>query len=113
MNFLFTLITAYCLLCLDYFPFNLFVKYLINQLSDEKADIKDCEENMDKEEISAAIWHIWQCLNCEDNSAYDLANEQSHAELDPACRTLQDQKDRFDVKFVTAFETVLENYLKV
>ena len=113
MNFLFTLITAYCLLCLDYFPFNLFVKYLINQLSDEKADIKDCEEDMDKEEISAAIWHIWQCLNCEDNSAYDLANEQSHAELDPARRTLQDQKDRFDVKFVTAFETVLENYLKV
>ena len=68
---------------------------------------------MDKEEISTAIRHIWQCLNCEDSSAYDLPNEQPHSELDSVRRTWQEQKDRFDAKFVTVFETVLENYLKV
>ena len=111
MNFLFTLIAAYCLLCLDYFPFKLFTKYLIKKLEGKQDEEESVETEMEEQnEISEAIRDIWN--SCDEITSFN--------EYEKYCTTAENEillkengGSRFGEEFVATFEANIECYLQV
>lgn len=113
MNFLFTLIAAYCLLCLDYFPFKLFTKYLIKKLEGREDEEESIETEIEEQnEIAEAIRDIWNSLNCDeitsfnDFEKYCSSTESKHF-------SNENGSSRFDEEFVATFEANIEYYCQV
>ena len=111
MNFLFTLIAAYCLLCLDYFPFKLFTKYLIKKLEGKQDEEESREtEREEQNEISEAIRDIWN--SCDEITSFN--------EYEKYCTSAENEillkengGTRFEEGFVATFEANIEYYLQV
>ena len=113
MNFLFTLIAAYCLLCLDYFPFKLFTKYLIKKLEGREDEEEPIETEIEEQnEIAEAIRDNWNSLCCD-----EIASLSECERYDPPSESENPPKEngnsRFDDKFVASFESNIEYYLQV
>lgn len=112
MNFLFTLIAAYCLLCLDYFPFKLFTKYLIKKLEGKQDEEESIETEMEEQnEISEAIRDIWN--SCDEITSFNEYEKYCTTAENEILLKEKNSGSRFGEEFVATFEANIEYYLQV